>query len=45
MNVGPGRWSTVVATLLCVAAPFSAAPAAADPPDDAFLGPSRTTGS
>lgn len=37
MKVGPVKWSTVVAALLC-AALFSAAPAAADPPDDAFLG-------
>jgi Protein of unknown function (DUF732) len=38
MNVGPGKRSTVMAALLCVAAGFSAAPAAADPSDDAFLG-------
>lgn len=38
MNVGPGKWSTVFAALLSVAAVLPAAPAAADPTDDAFLG-------
>ncbi|WP_231986878.1 MULTISPECIES: DUF732 domain-containing protein [unclassified Mycobacterium] len=39
MKVGPGRWSsTAVAAVLAVAALLSAAPASADPPDDAFLG-------
>lgn len=38
MNVGRRKWATPVAALLAVAAMFSAAPASADPPDDAFLG-------
>ncbi|MGD1172813.1 DUF732 domain-containing protein [Mycobacterium seoulense] len=38
MNVGPRTWSTVGAALLAAAALFSAAPASADPADDAFLG-------
>ncbi len=37
MNVGPAKRSTVVAALLS-AALLAAAPAGADPPDDAFLG-------
>ena len=37
MNVGPGKWSTVCAVLLSAAALLSAAPASADPPDDAFV--------
>jgi hypothetical protein len=39
MNVGPGKWkwSAVCAVLLSVAALFSAAPASADPTDDAFV--------
>jgi hypothetical protein len=38
MNVGRGKWSTVGALLLTVGALLSAAPASADPTDDAFLG-------
>ncbi|KKC05859.1 DUF732 domain-containing protein [Mycobacterium nebraskense] len=38
MNVGLRMWSAVGAALLCLAALFSAAPASADPSDDAFLG-------
>lgn len=38
MNIGRRTWSTVVAALLWGAAALSAAPASADPPDDAFLG-------
>ncbi len=38
MNVGQGTWATVGAALLSFAALFSAAPASADAPDDAFLG-------
>jgi hypothetical protein len=37
MNVGPGKWSTVCAVLLSAAALLSAAPASADPTDDAFV--------
>jgi hypothetical protein len=37
MNVSPGKWSTVCAVLLSVAVLLSAAPASADPPDDAFV--------
>jgi hypothetical protein len=37
MNVGPGKWSTVCAVLLSAAAVLSAAPASADPTDDAFV--------
>ena len=37
MNVSPGKWSTVCAVLLSAAALFSAAPASADPTDDAFV--------
>jgi hypothetical protein len=37
MNVGPGKWSTVCAVLLSAAALLSAAPASADPNDDAFV--------
>src|SRR5271170_7312947 len=37
MNVGPGNWSTTCA-LLCAAALLTAAPASADPIDDAFVG-------
>ena len=39
MNVGPGKWkwSTVGAVLLSAAALLSAAPASADPADDAFV--------
>jgi Protein of unknown function (DUF732) len=36
MNVGPKMWSTVCAILLSAAALLSAAPASADPTDDAF---------
>jgi hypothetical protein len=35
--VGPGTWSTVCAVVLSAAALFSAAPASADPTDDAFV--------
>jgi hypothetical protein len=37
MNVGPGKWSTVCAVLLSAAALLSAAPASADPTDDALV--------
>ena len=37
INVGPHRWSTVCAVLLSAAALLSAAPASADPSDDAFV--------
>jgi hypothetical protein len=37
MNVGPRTWSTAFAALLCAAAPLSAAPASAEPIDDAFV--------
>jgi hypothetical protein len=37
MNVGPGKWSTVCAVLLSAVALLSAAPASADPTDDAFV--------
>jgi Protein of unknown function (DUF732) len=37
MNVGPGKWSTVCGVLLSAAALLSAAPASADPTDDAFV--------
>jgi Protein of unknown function (DUF732) len=37
MNVGPGKWSTVCAVLLSAAALLCAAPASADPTDDAFV--------
>ena len=36
-RVGPGTWSTFVAVLLSAAAPLFAAPASADPTDDAFI--------
>ena len=38
MNVGPGNWSTTCAVLLSTAALLTAAPASADPIDDAFVG-------
>lgn len=38
MNVGPATRSTIGAATLAVVALLSAAPAAADPSDDAFLG-------
>jgi hypothetical protein len=37
MNVGAGKWSTVWAALLSAVALLSAAPASADPTDDAFV--------
>lgn len=37
MDVGPGKWLTVGAVLLSAAALLSAAPATADPADDAFV--------
>ena len=37
MDVGSGKWSTVCAALLFAAALISAAPASADPTDDAFV--------
>ncbi|OBF54220.1 hypothetical protein A5756_14575 [Mycobacterium sp. 852002-53434_SCH5985345] len=37
MCVGRRQWAPLMAALLFVAALFSAAPASADPPDDAFL--------
>ena len=37
MNVGPQTWSTICAGLLSVAVVLSAAPASADPTDDAFV--------
>jgi hypothetical protein len=37
MNVGPAEWSTKCAVLLSAAALVSAAPASADPTDDAFV--------
>ena len=37
MNVGPRKWSTVCTVLLSAAALLSAAPASADPTDDAFV--------
>jgi hypothetical protein len=37
MHVGPRKWSTVCAVLLSGAALLSAAPASADPTDDAFV--------
>jgi hypothetical protein len=37
MNVGPARWSTLSAVLLSAAALVTAAPASADPTDDAFV--------
>jgi hypothetical protein len=37
LNVGPDKWSTVCAVLLSAAALLFAAPASADPPDDAFV--------
>jgi hypothetical protein len=39
MNVGPGKWKwpTVCVVLLSAAALLSAAPASADPTDDAFV--------
>lgn len=36
-RVGLGTWSTFVAALLCAALPLFAAPASADPNDDAFI--------
>jgi hypothetical protein len=37
INVGPGKWSTVCAVLLSAAVLLCAAPASADPTDDAFV--------
>jgi hypothetical protein len=37
MNVGPARWSTLCAVLSSAAVLVSAAPASADPTDDAFV--------
>src|ERR1700744_2065096 len=37
MNVGPNRWSTFCAVLLSATALLFAAPASADPTDDAFV--------
>ena len=37
MNVGPVNWSTACAVLLSAAALLTAAPASADPIDDAFV--------
>ncbi len=37
MNFGPRTWSTACVALLCAAAQFTAAPASADPIDDAFV--------
>ncbi len=37
MDVGPGKWSTVCAVALSAATLLSAAPASADPSDDAFV--------
>jgi hypothetical protein len=37
VSVGPHKWSTVCAGLLFAAALFSAAPASADPTDNAFV--------
>jgi hypothetical protein len=37
MNVRPGNWSTACAVLLSAAALLTAAPASADPIDDAFV--------
>jgi len=37
INVGPGKWATVCAVLLSAAALLSAAPASAEPTDDAFV--------
>ena len=37
LNVGPGKWSSVCAVLLSAGALLSAAPASADPTDDAFV--------
>ena len=37
MNVGPVNWSTACAVLLAAAALLTAAPASADPIDDAFV--------
>ena len=37
MSVGPAKWSTLCAVLLSAAAFVSAAPASADPTDDAFV--------
>lgn len=37
INVGPGKWSTVCAVVLSAAVLLSAAPASADPTDDAFV--------
>jgi hypothetical protein len=36
MNIGPAKWSTLCAVLLSTGALVSAAPASADPTDDAF---------
>jgi Protein of unknown function (DUF732) len=36
-NLAPWKWSTFIAVLLSAAAPLSAAPAAADQTDDAFV--------
>ena len=37
INVGPGKWSTGCAVLLSAAVLLCAAPASADPTDDAFV--------
>jgi hypothetical protein len=37
MNVVPGKWPTICAVLVCGAALLCAAPASADPTDDAFM--------
>jgi hypothetical protein len=43
-NLGPGKWSTLIAVLSSAAALLSAAPASADPTDDAFLAALATNG-
>ncbi|WP_241523611.1 DUF732 domain-containing protein [Mycobacterium sp. IEC1808] len=37
LNMGSGKWSTLMAVLLSAAAPLFAAPASADQNDDAFI--------
>ena len=37
MHVGPRQWSSISAILLCAGALLAAAPASADPSDDAFI--------
>jgi uncharacterized protein DUF732 len=37
MDVGPAKWSTVCAVFFSITALLSAAPASADPADDAFM--------